>query len=276
MSSDQAVRSHVPPQTNRVLMFLALAVIAVLAWEISRGGPSLLLLRLVSANLNRLASYADMTHGLSGWLLYGFAFAGGLAASISPCILGMLPLNLSYIGTAKAGSRMAAVRLATWFVVGVAFVNTALGVAGSLFFDVFSQYRGVVNVGVGVLIIVSALWMADILHVGLPNFVKTVPTGLGPLAIGVAFGLVTSPCSSPILVAVLAAASKDGNVWRALSVMAIYSAGYTAVIWFASVVASLSLASRWLLQHGRVITVVSAACMSALGLGTVVYGLSLL
>jgi cytochrome c-type biogenesis protein len=57
------------------------------------------------------------------WLLISFAFGGGLLASISPCILAMLPVNLSYIGTLNVKSRRAAVWNATGFVLGVVSFN---------------------------------------------------------------------------------------------------------------------------------------------------------
>jgi thiol:disulfide interchange protein len=53
------------------------------------------------------------------WVLIPFATGGGLLASISPCILAMLPVNLSYIGTLNVNSRWQALWNATGFVLGV-------------------------------------------------------------------------------------------------------------------------------------------------------------
>ena len=64
-------------------------------------------------------------------LLFVFAFIGGLIASISPCILAMLPINLSYIGTLKIKSRRDALMKVSLFVTGVIIILSLLGLVSS-------------------------------------------------------------------------------------------------------------------------------------------------
>lgn len=256
-----------------VVTFLAVAGAVV---QLTRGPVSEALLGYVGGRLNALAASLTAPGMLGGGRIYAFALAGGVVSSISPCILAMLPVNLSYIGSAQARTRSAALRLATLFVAGVVVVNTVLGLVGSLFFAVFVQYRGQVNIVVGMLTLVGALWMAGILKLRLPSVVTSTPAGLGPFAVGTAFALITSPCSSPVLFALLATAAKDGNPIRSIGTMTVYSIGYSAVLWLASVFAGIATASRRLLPHADAITRLSAFALGAIGIGTMAYGARLL
>lgn len=259
-----------------VWLLLAIAAFGFVVFEVSRGQASQEAMRLVGRQLNVLAWYISGPHALDGNRLYGFAFIGGLVASISPCILTMLPVNLSYIGAANVESRAAALRLGTLFVTGVIGVNTALGLVSALFFAVFIQYRGEVNIAVGAATIVLALWMAQILRLRIPPAIKMVPRDFGPLAVGAAFALAVSPCSSPVLIAVLGAATKEASAVRAVGAMAAYSVGYAAVLWIASISTGFITVSRRMAPYGELISKLSAYALLALGLGTVVYGISLL
>jgi cytochrome c biogenesis protein CcdA len=259
-----------------LLIVVAFVAGAAAVAQVTRGPVSDAMLVYVGRRLNALAAYLAAPSMLDGGRIYAFALLGGVVSSISPCILAMLPVNLSYIGSAKVRTRPAAVRLATLFVAGVIVVNTVLGLAGSLFFAVFVQYRGQVNVGVGIVTLAAALWMAGILKLRVPNAVTRVPAAMGPFAVGMTFALVTSPCSSPVLFAILAAAANDGDPMRAAGAMAIYSVGYSAVLWLASVFAGIVTASRRLLPYGELITRLSACALAAIGIGTIVYGARLL
>ncbi len=225
---------------------------------------------LVGSWQNALARSLGPT-ALAGPRLYLVAFIGGLAASLSPCILGTLPLNLAFMGAVGAPSRARAAAIAGGFAGGVGVVNVMLGLTASLFFAVIVVYRSPINIGVGLLTIVMGLWMAGIVRLPTPQ-IATHVSPAGPFVAGLVFALVASPCASPVLVTVLGAATSEGDPVRAVLAMIAYTVGYTAVLFAASLFAGIVLASRKLLAHGETITRVGAGALVVIGAGTVAYG----
>jgi cytochrome c-type biogenesis protein len=257
----------------RLKIVAALVLIAAIAGTIAWGPVGLTFENLVSIWQNKVAAGLHGPSAIQGWRLYPIAFFGGLIASISPCILGMLPLNLSYIGASKLASRTAALRVAASFVLGVIVVNVALGLVSSLFFALFVQYRAPVNMGVGALAVLMGLWLAGILRLPTPQIVGRVPPGGGSFIVGVIFALVASPCASPILVFILGAASLAGSPVRAVAAMALYAIGYTLILFLASFFAGVAVASRRLLAHSELVSRIAAAMLVLIGIGTFAYGI---
>jgi cytochrome c biogenesis protein CcdA len=252
-----------------------IALIAVLAAAIAWGPLGDLFEREVGIWQNDIAARIGGPGALDGWRLYPVAFLGGLVASISPCILAMLPVNLSYIGAAKLTSRSAALRTATMFVLGVVAVNVALGLVSSLFFALFVQYRGPVNVGVGVLMVVMGLWLGGLVRLPTPVFFARMPTGAGSFVVGLVFALIATPCASPVLVFVLGAVSLAGSPTRAVGAMLLYGIGYSLVLLLASLSAGIAAASRHVLAHADLVSRVAAGVLVVIGLWTFAYGLLL-
>jgi cytochrome c-type biogenesis protein len=93
------------------------------------------------------------------WLLLAFAFGGGLLASMSHCILAMLPVNLSYIGTLNVKSRQEAFWNATGFVLGVVTMLSVFGLFSAVAGAIMVEWRGYINLAVGMLIIFNVLTM---------------------------------------------------------------------------------------------------------------------
>ncbi|HEY9633843.1 MAG TPA: cytochrome c biogenesis CcdA family protein [Coleofasciculaceae cyanobacterium] len=183
-------------------------------------------------------------------VLLSLSFAGGLIASISPCILSLLPVNLSYIGTREITSRWDAFIKAGSFVLGVVTMLSLFGLFSSLAGAVLIQFRGYIQIVVGAVIILMGLMLLGIVRLPLPqtNFKSPIT---GPYGVGLTFALVSSPCTSPVMFAVLTAAASTGSQVQSTLAMVSYSLGYTAVIFFASLFTGLVKQTRFLLNYSQ-------------------------
>jgi len=206
-------------------------------------------------------------------VLFSLSFAGGLIASISPCILSLLPINLSYIGTREITSRWDAFSKAGAFVLGVVTMLSLFGILSSFATIILLKYRGFVQLAVGAIVILMALSLLGIIRLPLPqtNFKISIA---GAYGVGLTFALVSSPCTSPIMFAVLAAASATGSQFQTTLAMVFYAIGYTAVIFFASLFAGLAKQTRGLLQYSEKITHIGSLALIIIGAYYLVDGIS--
>ncbi len=216
---------------------------------------------------------ARLTGGFPPWGLPLLSFLGGLAASFSPCVLGLLPVNLSYIGTQQVRSRRAATIRASGFVLGVATTYSLLGLFSALAGAILIAYRGYVSLGVGLLIGVMVLSLLGWIRLPLPQPPPTLAIA-GPYGIGLTFALVSSPCSSPILFAILGAAAATGSHSLAALTMFSFALGYSALIFVASLFAGCAQQTRRLQAHSALIQRGAIGMLSILGLYYAIDGLS--
>lgn len=226
-------------------------------------------------------------------VLIGMSFLGGLIASVSPCILSLLPVNLSYIGTREIVSRRDAVVKAGSFVLGVVTVLSLLGLFSSLAGVVLIRFRGYFHVAVGALIGLMGLNLMGWLRLPLlPKLGRSGPEPLrcapqpdaqsqrrfvrfitGPYSVGLTFALVSSPCTSPVMFAVLTAAAATGSQLQSTLAMIAYALGYTMVIFLASLLTGFAKQTRGLLKHAETITRVASLALLLVGGFYVVNGL---
>lgn len=170
--------------------------------------------------------------GAAGLLLPGVAFGLGLLASFSPCVLPLVPLNLAAIGVSGA-TGWQAVRRSGGFVLGASAALALLGLVGELSGFLLIEQRGPVLLGAGVAMLYFGAVALELLP--LP-FAGRSPGGgarLGPIGAGAAFSLVTTPCASPFVGAVLAAAAAQGVPGLASVSMVAFALGYTALVFVA-------------------------------------------
>lgn len=219
------------------------------------------------------------------FILLGLSFAGGLVASISPCILSLLPVNLSYIGTREITSRKDACFKAGAFVLGVVTVLSLLGLFSSLAAIVLVKFRGYFHAVIGSLILLMGLSLAGVIQLprlqnrfqisqsnqqkdasGSRSPLKQAQSILtGPYGVGLTFALVSSPCTSPVMFAVLAAAAATGSQLQSTLAMISYALGYTAIIFFASLFTGLAKQTRSLLTHSETIIRIASLVLLLVG-----------
>jgi cytochrome c-type biogenesis protein len=208
--------------------------------------------RAISLVENRYQQWFDQQDTANPLVLLPLAFIGGLLASVSPCILALLPVNLSYIGTLNIKSRWDAFTKAGLFVLGAVTILSLFGLVSSFAGAVMVEYRGYINVVVGLIMAVMGLWLMGVVKLPLPQMDVNLPQA-GPYGVGLTFALVSSPCASPVLFAVLAAAAATGSQLLGTLTMVSYALGYTLLIFLASLFTGLAKQSKQLLKHSEAI-----------------------
>ncbi len=256
--------------TSRRAQFLVLALIAAVV-VISAA-------QLESAVLLISQSYADwLTRwtGQNAWAVFGLpalAFGGGLIASVSPCVLALLPVQLSYLGAQK--QQRPNPGKVIQFSFGVVTAYSILGLFTSLAGALIIDHRGGLFVTAGVIVIAMALQLKgwgprfpwhrlNVGGIAAPRWIHRVVAG--PFLIGFTFALVTSPCASPVLAAVLSAAAATSTPPLAVLSMVLYSIGYSMVILLAGLGVELGGLRRALLKRGEQITGISAMVLLTFG-----------
>ena len=206
--------------------------------------------RVISIVENRYQRWFDQQDTANPFVLLPLAFAGGAIASVSPCILALLPVNLSYIGTLNIKSRWDAFTKAGLFVLGAVTILSLFGLVSSFAGAVMVEYRGYINIIVGLIMTVMGLWLMGVVNIPLPQMNVNLPKA-GPYGVGLTFALVSSPCASPVLFAVLASAAATGSQILGTLTMVSYALGYTLLIFLASLFTGLAKQSNKLLKHSE-------------------------
>jgi cytochrome c-type biogenesis protein len=241
------------PFSKKWLIYFGLGLVALLV--VTQLGPviSQPIEQLVSGTERSYQQWFKLQDTSNPIVLIVLAFLGGLLASISPCILGMLPVNLSYIGTLKIKSRWDAFVQAGLFVLGAVTVLSLVGFFASLIGAFTVEYKGHLNIAVGLIMTLMGLWLIGIINIPLPTTNIPLPKSAGSYGVGFTFALVSSPCASPVLFAVLTAAAASGSQALGMLTMVSYALGYTMLIFLASLFTGLAKQSRKLLQHSEMV-----------------------
>jgi len=211
-----------------------------------------------------VSNFLQASHGLPFPLLILLSFGGGLAASLTPCVLPIIPLYLTYIGVTEVSSKFDALRKALLFCLGSALIFSLMGLFASFASFIMIEYRGYVHILIGVFILLMSLFVLEIISLPLPQFIKNVPSS-GPFVVGIAFALVSSPCASPILFAVLAMSSTAGSFLNSSLIMIAYSIGYTGLIFLTSLFAGLIKQLDFFKKHNKIVSIVSSIILVLLG-----------
>lgn len=242
------------------LVILGLLIALLTNSPVSQG-----LERFISEVENRYQEWFSQQDTANPLVLMSLAFIGGLIASVSPCILALLPLNLSYIGTRNITSRTDAFIKASLFVLGNVIILGLFGLASSFAGAVLVEYRGHINVVVGAIILIMGLGLFGLIKIPLPQ-INVDGSNFGPFGVGLTFALVSSPCASPVLFAVLAAAGASGSQPLAVLTMASYAFGYTIIIFLASLLTGFAKQAKLLLQYSEGITKIGSVALILAGL----------
>jgi cytochrome c-type biogenesis protein len=167
-------------------------------------------------------------------LAFGASYLGGVIATCSPCILASIPLVIGFVGGYAGGNKRQAFVYSLTFVVGLAMVMSALGAMAALMGTMFGDVGPYWYFIVAVILMVMGLQLVGVLKLKLGGDTQRfLPqrTGLiGALILGALFGLVLSPCASPVLAVILTMAAVQGKVAYGSTLLFAYALGQGTLI----------------------------------------------
>ncbi len=164
----------------------------------------------------------------------GIIFLAGLLTSLTPCMLSMLPITIGYIGGYENQSRLDAAVQSVWFSLGLATTLAGLGILAAVLGQIYGQVGMGLPIVVSVIAILMGLNLLEALPLRLPAWgglewiSKDLPAGVRSYLIGLTFGLVASPCSTPVLATLLAWISTTQDPFLGSFLLLSYAIGYVS------------------------------------------------
>jgi cytochrome c biogenesis protein CcdA len=165
------------------------------------------------------------------WLAPLLALLAGVLTSFTPCALSSIPLVIAYVGGIGVEPKKA-FRLSLVFALGAAITFTVLGVVAASVGQLLGTGAKWWYIVLGILMVLMALQTWEVVNIIPSTYLagKNKRRGyLGALITGMLGGLFSSPCATPVLVALLAIAASSGSLlWGAL-LMLVYGVGHGAL-----------------------------------------------
>ena len=157
------------------------------------------------------------------------ALVAGALTSFTPCSLSSIPLVVGYVGGAGQDDTKRALKLSLTFALGSAITFTALGVLASMAGRLIGTSASWWYLILGVLMVLMALQTWEIFEIIPSSYLlsKSRKRGyLGALFAGVLGGIFSSPCSTPVLIALLTIVAGQGSILWGILLLLLYSIGH--------------------------------------------------
>jgi cytochrome c-type biogenesis protein len=191
----------------------------------------------------------SLTH--PGPLTLALVFSGGLLTSLGPCSLSLLPVTLAYLAGfgGDSGPQSPQRPSLPWqrslsFTAGIVAALVLLGGGSALLGRLYGSLPSQIPLLVAVVAVVMGLNLLGLLPIPLPagpdpeRWRSLVPAPLGPLAAGLAFGLASTPCTTPVLAVLLAWIAQNGRPLTGMLLLISFGAGQVVPLLLAGTAAA--------------------------------------
>ena len=162
------------------------------------------------------------------------AFGAGLISFLSPCVLPLIPGYVSFISGQSLQEILNSKKVNFFplvlFCLGFSTVFIILGASASYLGQTLLQNSDTLRIIAGFIIIIFSLQLIGLINISYLNFEKRFEARksqniIFPYLIGLAFGFGWTPCIGPILGSILALASMEDTLSRAIILLSFYSLG---------------------------------------------------
>lgn len=204
---------------------------------------------------------------------YVFTFIEGIASFISPCLLPMLPIYISYFIGEDDKKTKKAILNSVGFVLGFTIVFLILSIFASSLGGMLSSYIKYVKIVFGILIILLGLNYMEILNLKFVNKSRVVNNSsknlnfVKSIIFGILFSISWTPCIGTFLSSALLLIAKQQDFIKGLILMLLYSIGL-GIPFVVSVVLieKLKNAFNFIKKHYDKIKIISGIILIVMGI----------
>ena len=202
---------------------------------------------------------------------YGIAFLEGIITFISPCLLPMLPIYISYFAGGGERTTGKTLKGALGFVTGFTIVFVILGALAGTVGSFLREYQTAVNIVSGLIVIVFGLNFLGVFNLNLFKGSRRAVNAnnmgfFSALLLGVVFSIGWTPCVGAFLGSALMLASQQAHALEGMMMLLAYSLGLgIPFILSAVLIDYLKSAFNWIKRHYDIINRISGGFLILIG-----------
>ena len=204
---------------------------------------------------------------------YFISFLEGIITFISPCLLPILPIYVSYFagGSAEEKDSKKVIKNVLGFILGFTTVFVLLGALAGFFGELLNRHRTIVNIVTGAIVIFFGLNFLGIFKLNIfkgSRMARKQSLGFfSSLLFGVIFSIGWTPCVGAFLGSALMMAASGGNTLEGVIMLLSYSAGL-GIPFFISVILidKFKNTFNFIKKHYNVINIISGIFLVLVGI----------
>ena len=201
---------------------------------------------------------------------YVISFLEGILTFLSPCLLPMLPVYLTYFAGGNPGSKKTLTN-ALGFILGFTLLFTAMGALAGTLGSFLTKYQTAVNIVSGLIVIFFGLNFMGVIKLNLFRGSSPMQTGelgfFSSTVFGMVFSVGWTPCVGAFLGSALMLASQQGHVLEGTLMLLSYSLGLGIPFFLSAVlIDQLKGAFQFIKRHYTVINYICGGLLILVGI----------
>ena len=205
------------------------------------------------------------------YMQYFISFIEGIITFISPCLLPMLPIYISYFAGGKERSSKKTIINATGFILGFTVIFILLGTLAGTLGSFLSKYQIALNIITGLIVIFFGLNFIGVFKLnifkGANVRIKEDMGFISSLIFGFVFSIGWSPCVGAFLGSALMLASQQGTALKGLLMLLCYSLGLGIPFMISALlIDKLKTTFNFIKRNYKIINIISGSLLILVGI----------
>lgn len=201
---------------------------------------------------------------------YFISFLEGIITFISPCLLPMIPLYVSYFAGGSERNTKKTIKNSLGFILGFTIIFVAMGALAGTFGRLLNQYNTILNIITGIIVIFFGLNFLGVFKLNIFKGAKNVNTkNLGffsSMIFGIVFSVGWTPCVGAFLGSALMLATSQGQVTEGIIMLLLYSLGLGIPFFISAIlIDKLKTAFNFIKKHYKIINTISGCILIVVG-----------